>query len=293
MANLPETSGATFPAARQIENGESQAGGLNGLWNEHAKVMVERTNFLKVLLDASGVGKTAPTINTSAELNSLRINSYVSVLTADVATVGGPAGALGGVVETLALGPNNAAQRWVEISGAAARSWTRAFSGGAWTAWRLALNKDSQTSTLYSVADANDAWIISANIKGDTAVTLGAVTGRCHRLGNLAHVYLIFSLGAFSVPASDDASVSFTLDMAALAIAAGWFATIDAASIGFASGEWVISGQDVPSFMFDTTANSGANTVYFQNTDTLNIPTQAAAATGLNVRMHITMIVGD
>lgn len=46
MALLPETTGATYPTPRQIENGEPQGGGLLGLWNEHAKAMIERTNFL-------------------------------------------------------------------------------------------------------------------------------------------------------------------------------------------------------------------------------------------------------
>ena len=46
MTNLPETDGMTFPEVRQIENGETQAGGPDGLWNEHARAMIERTNHL-------------------------------------------------------------------------------------------------------------------------------------------------------------------------------------------------------------------------------------------------------
>lgn len=49
---LPETTGSTYPTPRQIENGEAQAGGLDGLWNEHAKNMVERTNWLKTAITA-------------------------------------------------------------------------------------------------------------------------------------------------------------------------------------------------------------------------------------------------
>ena len=47
MVNLPETSGETYPELRQIENGERQAGGSNGLWNEHAKALLERDNWLR------------------------------------------------------------------------------------------------------------------------------------------------------------------------------------------------------------------------------------------------------
>lgn len=46
MAFLPETSGASYPSPRQIESGEAHAGGIDGLWNEHARAMIERTNFL-------------------------------------------------------------------------------------------------------------------------------------------------------------------------------------------------------------------------------------------------------
>lgn len=55
MAALPETTGATYPALRQIEHGEPQGGGPDGLWNEHGKVMIERTNHLAAtMLKTSG-----------------------------------------------------------------------------------------------------------------------------------------------------------------------------------------------------------------------------------------------
>lgn len=54
MANLIETSGGTYPAVRQIENGEPQAGGADGLWNEHAKKFIERSNWLKNAITSFG-----------------------------------------------------------------------------------------------------------------------------------------------------------------------------------------------------------------------------------------------
>ena len=52
MATLPESTGETFPAVRQIENGEPQAGGPGGIWNEHARAMIERTNNLRAQIAA-------------------------------------------------------------------------------------------------------------------------------------------------------------------------------------------------------------------------------------------------
>lgn len=88
MANLTETSGATYPPVRQIENGEAQAGGENGLWNEHAKVMVERTNNLKVAVSdlrlkaaiglTVGPGGQYATINAALAYLSDRRPAYVS-----------------------------------------------------------------------------------------------------------------------------------------------------------------------------------------------------------------------
>ncbi len=49
---LPETAGSAYPTPRQIENGDAQAGGPDGLWNEHARVMIERTNWLSAALSA-------------------------------------------------------------------------------------------------------------------------------------------------------------------------------------------------------------------------------------------------
>ena len=87
MANLPETSGATYPAVRQIENGEPQAGGANGLWNEHAKGLIERTNNLKRRLDdlttraalevTVGAGGDFATIGAALSYLSDRRQAYV------------------------------------------------------------------------------------------------------------------------------------------------------------------------------------------------------------------------
>ena len=87
MANLPETSGATYPVMRQIESGESQAGGANGLWNEHAKGLIERTNNLKRRLDdlttraalevTVGAGGDFATIGAALSYLSDRRQAYV------------------------------------------------------------------------------------------------------------------------------------------------------------------------------------------------------------------------
>ncbi len=87
MANLIETNGVTYPEVRQIENGELQAGGPNGLWNEHAKAFVERTNHLKRRIEdlatraalevTVGVGGHFPTIGAAMSYLSDRRQAYV------------------------------------------------------------------------------------------------------------------------------------------------------------------------------------------------------------------------
>lgn len=87
MADLPESSGLTFPLVRQIENGEAQQGGALGLWNEHAVRMIERTRFLRNRIDALGLtagstitvgaGGDYATINAALAFLSLRRPAYV------------------------------------------------------------------------------------------------------------------------------------------------------------------------------------------------------------------------
>ncbi|TXH45431.1 MAG: hypothetical protein E6Q97_31625 [Desulfurellales bacterium] len=374
MANLPETNGMTFPAVRQIENGETQAGGPNGLWNEHAKDMIERTAFLRRLLQIGGLDlENFPSEANRNEISGSGFFRFLSSAANAPAENGVPYDAAGMQIKAAnqtfqiaslsetrpllyrikddAAGPwsawfalvdersgmgahaapvtdlnainrsmfffaastaaNNPSLtqdvRGLSISSHDGAEQTQIAVGtgsafyfrdkddaaGPWSPWRTVLHDQSAASVSYSSSNAPDAWIVSANVKGDTSVTLGAVSGRCLRLGNLAHVHLAFDIGSFSVPASDDATVSFTLDMAALGVAAGWFASISQAAFGNATAEWVISGLDTPPFALDCTANSAANTLYFQNVDTTSLPSQASPATGLSVRMNITMMVGD
>lgn len=370
MANLLETTGETFPAARQIENGEMQAGGPSGLWNEHAKTMIERTNYLRRLVQVAGLDGDdypdesdldniegngffqfqhtavgAPDLGHGYDAAGIQI--YAPAQTVQIASLTEAKPLVYRIKDTTTWGPwlalidertgiggnapveadfNTVAKSGFFSAGAATPGAPRAdrdyrgihitsdngeeFSQMAfgsdtevhfrdkdapaspWSEWRTFLHDKSAKSVPYASANAPDGWVISANIKGDTAITLGAVSGSCLRLGNLAHLMLQFDIAAFSVPASDDSSVTLTLDLAAIGVAAGWFATVAATSFGLARGKWVIAATDVPPFPLEVSAATNG-TLYLENTDTTILPAQGSPATGLEVRLNITMIVGD
>lgn len=285
MALLPETSGETYPTPRQIENGEAQAGGPDGLWNEHAKAMVERTNWLKFAL--AGMGGNAVVVT---DLDTI---DRTCVFFADQFAAGIPEPARdyrglhitsqdGTEHSQIVFGlPNYLAFRDADGQGA------------GWGPWREILHDGSGKVQSYYSTDAPDAWIIGENVKGDTAVTLDTVSGRCHRLGKLAHISLSLNVSGFSVPASNDASVTLSLDINALAVTAGWFTSISSDAIDFAFLEFSGDGWDAPSITLDAAAQSATGTIYFGSTDTGSVPAQASNATSLRLRVSCAVLVED
>ena len=130
MANLPETTGATYPTVRQIENGEAQAGGLNGLWNEHAKAMIERTNSLKSRLDGSGVALDG--LASITDFNAVtKAGTYRSA-------TGIPNAPLSNTSFTLLHMPaaDTSAATQLAFGSASDRVFWRRRTGGTWGAWR-------------------------------------------------------------------------------------------------------------------------------------------------------------
>lgn len=130
MANLPETTGATYPSVRQIENGEAQAGGLNGLWNEHAKAMIQRTNNLKTRIDEAGVALDG--LASIADFNAVtKAGSYR-------AGTGTPNAPLSTSSFTLQHHPaaDASAATQIAFGGATDRVFWRRKTAGVWAAWR-------------------------------------------------------------------------------------------------------------------------------------------------------------
>lgn len=165
--------------------------------------------------------------------------------------------------------------------------------GEGWGAWREILHDASGKVRSYYSTDAPDSWIIGENIKGDTAVVLDTLSGRCHRLGALAHISLSLNVSGFSVPANDDAAVTLSLDINALAATAGWFTSIASDAIDFASLEFLGVGWDAPSITMDVTAQSATGTIYFSSQDTGSVPAQVSNATSLRLRVSFTVLVED
>jgi hypothetical protein len=84
----------------------------------------------------AGILGLAPQVNTSNALDDLVPGcTFVRVTTANVATVNGPTGANGGVVQQLYFGSSNIAQIYTEVSGSP-RQWIRRFASSAWSAWQ-------------------------------------------------------------------------------------------------------------------------------------------------------------
>ncbi len=130
MANLPETSGATYPPVRQIENGEAQAGGLNGLWNEHAKAMIQRTNNLKTRIDEAGVALDG--LASITDFNAVtKAGSYR-------ASTGTPNAPLSNTSFTLLHLPaaDTSAATQLAFGSATDRVFWRRKTAGVWSGWR-------------------------------------------------------------------------------------------------------------------------------------------------------------
>jgi len=81
-----------------------------------------------------GVGGVAPQVTAAGALDAIRVNQRVRIAAADVATVGGPAGAVEGVCDTFAFGAGNVSQDYREVNGGF-RAYVRGWDGTAWSAW--------------------------------------------------------------------------------------------------------------------------------------------------------------
>lgn len=98
---------------------------------------------------AFGLGDFAPaTDGSSNALDNLGLDTgFWRVLTAQVATVNGPTGAKGGVVEQLAFGSSNLFQRFSEVTNLG-RSWTRWYSSSTWSIWTEVYTQSSILGTV-------------------------------------------------------------------------------------------------------------------------------------------------
>lgn len=171
------------------------------------------------------------------------------------------------------------------------RDWDVTAEG--WQDWRSILTDESAKTSAYSIVDAPNNWLIGENFNGDTAIGLDSVSGQCHRIGNFAHISLALDFSSFSVPANGDGIISCSIDINALASFPEWFASLDSSGIGVAYGRFTGAGWDAPWMPFYCSANKSAGTLYFSTGDAGSMPAQASNATGLELKMSITVLVKD
>lgn len=134
-------TGVTIPVATTSNAGYMSTDDkdkLNGLVKQADSLDTNAGRLL--LVGAFGLGSETPQTDGSANaLDNLGIISGEwRVLSAQVATVGGPVGASGGVVKQQAFGSANLAQVYSEVV-APGRQWQRHWASSTWTPWRLIL----------------------------------------------------------------------------------------------------------------------------------------------------------
>lgn len=145
----------------------------------------------------------------------------------------------------------------------------------------------------YNAADAPEAFLVGANLRGDTAITIKEMSGGCLRIGPMAFVTLKFMLESFSIPAASDDSLSANIDLEALAATAGWFSSITNVHIGWARGRFLRSSWDAPLMQFHLSGAAATGLIFFENDDTQEIPAQSGNANQLEMFMGVNMIVED
>ena len=126
-------------------------GQFNGLSAEQFFQVMEslyNTTAGKVMtVGAFGLGGDVDYVSTANALDTAPDQAWVKVSTANVATVNGPSGALGGVVFTSTFGASNKFQTYEEIAGDG-RKFQRLFKSSTWGAWRLVYDQTTVVGTV-------------------------------------------------------------------------------------------------------------------------------------------------
>lgn len=107
------------------------------------------------------LASTAQPVVASGALNSVSETGWVRVASADVTTVGGPAGGGNGVCFTIVFDANSSVQTYTQVTSAsgASRQWVRNKAGGVWTDWTPTVVGDvSNASNLLSGTVPNDRF---------------------------------------------------------------------------------------------------------------------------------------
>ena len=106
-------------------------------------------------------GASAPTsLSAAGALDSIAHTSVYGVSAANVATVGAPSGANGGVVFTIRYSSTFAVQSYLNVLGGV-RSWSRQCNNGAWSAWVENLHTGNIAPT-HIPEDATHRWATDA-----------------------------------------------------------------------------------------------------------------------------------
>jgi hypothetical protein len=150
--------GATFVngtvSAPSVRGNTDTDTGLNFLGSDVLQLVTGgvqriRVSSAEALIDHGLRVSITLAVSASNALDTLAAgNQIVRVTSANVATVNGPSGASGGVVEQQYFGVDNIAQVYSEVAGTSPRQWFRVWQASAWTAWRQIYNQASAVGTV-------------------------------------------------------------------------------------------------------------------------------------------------